>query len=398
MTGGRGNISAVALLAAVLVASTACGDGRGEPSATSAVVAPTQTPAPDTSEPGQGHTIASTSTPRSLPVLRPIWTQRVGGLLARPVVLGSRVVTIVGGDVRTFALVNGTPGWRWSGADYASGLARRWTHDRLFVLGNTTVSDGSMRTLLPGGGTTMEFTPLAGWGVVLGTSGGGPGDTLVGLSAQDGRVLWTRYAGSPFTSGAIEGDVAVVPVSGGLRALDVRTGELRWGVTVGAQTVGGAAASQGRAFVATYRRGGGDVQAFAIEDGAALWKVPAYEPGPPTATGATVYVGTGAGELLAIRARDGSVEWRTDLDVDSCRAAPTAINDVVFVPCKGRKGHLGGLIAIDRTSGEPVAWSGARGRSNLAGPATVAGKRVFVELWPGRLEAYKLGGPELPSS
>ncbi len=316
--------------------------------------------------------------------------------------------------MRSFALVDGTPGWSWRGADGASGLAGRWTYDRIFVLGNELSPDGSTRaflcaldagngselwrTLLPGGGTTMEFAPLVSQGVVLGTSGGGPGATLVGLSAQDGSVLWTHYEGSPFRSGATQGDVAVVPVSGGLRALELRTGELRWGVRVGGQTVDGAAAAQGRAFVATYRSGGGNLRAFAIEDGAALWKVRLHEPGPPTANGAIVYVGTGAGEVLAIQARNGTIVWRTDLDVDSCGAAPTVAGDVVLVPCQGRKGHLGGLIAIDRASGEPIAWSGGRGRSNLAGPAAVARERVFVELWPGGLTAFRLEGQDLPSS
>jgi outer membrane protein assembly factor BamB len=409
MTGRRSNASAVAVLGVVLVATAACGLGHGKPSAAPVNAASDRTWTPDATGSSHEPTTVPTLTPPSLPVLVPVWTRRTGGLIpARPVVLGSRVVTIVGEDVRSFALADGSLGWRWGGADDASGLARRWTHDRIFVLGNTTVPGGSMRaflwaldggdgselwrTLLPGGGTTMEFAPLVSWGVVLGTSGGGAGDTLVGLSAQDGKVLWTRYAGSPFTSGAIYGDVAVVPVSAGLRALELRTGELRWGVSVGAQTVDGAAASHGRAFVATYRSGGGDVQAFAIEDGAALWKVPLYEPGPPTATGAIVYVGTAAGEVLAMRARDGSVVWRTALDVDSCRAAPTVAGDVVLVPCDGGKGHLGGLIAIDRTSGEPVAWSGGRGRFNMAGTAAVARKRVFVELRPGGLTAFRLGG------
>jgi outer membrane protein assembly factor BamB len=416
----RSSISAVAVLAVVLVVSAACGLGREEPSATSADASPTRAWAPGTTGPGDEPTIVPTPPPPSLPVLVPEWTQRTGGWTGsvRPVVLGSRVVTIAGrageGDVRSFALVDGTPGWRWGGADDASGLARRWTHDRIFVLGNELSPDGSMRaslwaldagngselwhTLLPGGGVTMEFTPLVSWGVVLGTSGGGPGDTLVGLSAQDGRVLLTHYEGSPFRSGAIQGDVAVVPVSGGLRALELRTGELRWGARVGGQTVDGAAASQGRAYVATFRSGGGDVQAFAIEDGAALWKVRLYEPGPPTASGASVYVGTGAGEVLAIRARDGSVMWRTDLDVASCRAAPTVAGDVVLVPCEGGKGQLGGLIVIDRASGEPVAWSGGERRFNRAGPAVVARKRVFVELWPGGLAAFRFEGQDLPSS
>ncbi|REJ70697.1 MAG: serine/threonine protein kinase [Planctomycetota bacterium] len=109
----------------------------------------------------------------------------------------------------------------------------------------------------------------------------------------------------------------------------------------------------------------------------------------PAARDGVAYCGTYRGEILAIDAGEGRIDWRYQHPRrrTEYRSSPAVTDDLVIF---GGQNKL--LEAIDRNSGEPV-WS-FRTRGRVDSSPVVVGARVFVGSGDGRLYAVDLASGE----
>jgi outer membrane protein assembly factor BamB len=183
---------------------------------------------------GPGHTFAVPTAAAPAGSLVRAWTRNLGGAVASPLIVGSRVVTAVtsstdGGDrvdVQAFDAVTGTPLW----APIAVG-----------TFPPTLVSDGT-RVFVT---TMMSITAIdLASGRQLWTSLVSPGVSLYNLPSVSGGLVWVNSGGSgvqglnPVTGAVVRryadhrgsGTLALAgtTVYDGQCALDLSTGTVRW--------------------------------------------------------------------------------------------------------------------------------------------------------------------------
>jgi outer membrane protein assembly factor BamB len=155
--------------------------------------------------------------------------------------------------------------------------------------------------------------------------GGGGAPTLVNgvlyvgnraLRASDGAILRAFFQVSPGPLGtdAVADGVVYISDSETLFAWNTTTGAQIWQV-----------APQGGAYIfgvgngAIYAGNGHNLYAYQTSDGTQLWSalvdhsvVSQFDP-LPVSLGSTLYVGTLTGTVVALRASDGAILWRTTL-------------------------------------------------------------------------------------
>lgn len=161
-------------------------------------------------------------------------------------------------------------------------------------------------------------------------------------------VEWRRHLGSGYSGVVVAGGRAVTMFSDGetdhLIALDAATGETLWRVPI----------------APTYRGREG------ANDGPVS---------TPAIAGEAVYALGPRGDLLAVRAADGTILWKTHL-VDVLGAetphwgfggSPLIAGDRLIVPAGGRAGIV---VALDRRTGAPV-WHARRDEVSYQSPMLV---------------------------
>jgi len=149
-----------------------------------------------------------------------------------------------------------------------------------------------------------------------------------------------------------------------LMSVSLETGQSGWSIECSTT----AAPAAGNSLV--FAGGAGFVQAFAQTDGARRWQTPVD--GSITSiywdTG-WLLVATDKSALLAIRAEDGTVVWRRDLE-SALQNAPAPDGDRLYLSLKS-----GALLALAMQTGDPV-WT-----KPLSKPGTgilAVGDRVYI--------------------
>ncbi|GAB0112818.1 PQQ-binding-like beta-propeller repeat protein [Acidisoma sp. C75] len=155
--------------------------------------------------------------------------------------------------------------------------------------------------------------------------------------------------------------------------------------------------SGGRVYAMSAR---GEVSAFAIKDGAPLWKTPVRPKhsrsfdvgGGVSSDGDAVFAATGFGEVLRLDAKSGKILWRSPIDFPA-RSAPTIAGGRLFVSLLDSS-----LAALDAKSGSLIWRHQARSPQTavlgLPAPA-VSGSIVVAGFGSGDLLALNVQSGEV---
>lgn len=302
----------------------------------------------DWSQPGgttsnaPGHLALGASIKKSWSVSAGAGSSTSGRLTATPLVYGGRAYTLdSAATVSAFALGSGARVWQASLKPDTENVSGGFFPTSVGSLFPSSSARGGY-----GGGLA------AGEGKVFGVSGFG---SIAAFDASSGRKIWDRRLTSP------------------IRA---------------APTV-----ADGRLYVVTLD---GRALCLSTVDGTDLWEVPGLPQQAslvtnvsPAVNGDVVVVPYPSGDLIALKASDGSTLWTESLSGRSSRAtqlvaslrnasSPAIADGVVYAV-----GHSGRLIATQTSSGERL-WS-----VRVAGTQTpyVAGGSVYVVSTSGQLFA-----------
>lgn len=253
------------------------------------------------------------------------------------------------------------------------------------------------------------------------------GDSLTCYRLEDGELLWenTPEDRAWTTPTVVEDRVFVASGHGGMRVLDLETGERLATVELPGYVTSPPTPDyrNRRLFVGTDE---GTVHSFGLDD-ADDWQADLFGRTDvalsPTPYG--VYAATTGGEVYCLDAEDGQERWRTKLP-GQITAAPAALTGDVIVPCWNGKlyyleseragepdwaserggfvkgslsvaggtvfgGHGSEVVAIDTDTGEEE-WSTDVG--GMAGGAlAVAGQTLYAGSFGGVVHAFALDGP-----
>ncbi|WP_376087269.1 PQQ-binding-like beta-propeller repeat protein [Roseomonas sp. CCTCC AB2023176] len=177
-------------------------------------------------------------------------------------------------------------------------------------------------------------------------------------------------------------------------AMDPSTGEVRWRARTPAPARGAPTVAGGRIFVTTLEN---HLLALSTEDGRTLWtyrgqQVLAIPLGLPSAAvvGETVVAGFPSGELVALRAADGRVQWSEGVSggPGSRRGGIAELGGITGLPVVAEErviatGMGGTILSVDLRSGRRL-WE--RDVGSATTPA-VAGDWVFLTSTGGELVA-----------
>ena len=197
---------------------------------------------------------------------------------------------------------------------------------------------------------------------------------------------------------AVDGDTAYVgDVDGGVTAIDVATGDVRWEIDVGSAAAGAVTSDGDRIYVAALgsQRDAGAVVALDASDGEELWRTTDDAIGsnvfsaPVIASDAIVVLE--AASVVSLDAADGSLDWRTEI-VNPLRTppflfqatatpAPAASDDSVYVV-----DVTGRTYSLDAATGE-IRWDHALNDPSPASPPVVTDDVVLVVTDSGTLDA-----------
>ena len=106
--------------------------------------------------------------------------------------------------------------------------------DKIFVVAGETLhalnaADGSSAWKAEVGKPSAPILARGGWVIVAG------GGSVTALRAADGKTIWSKSTGAISERPAIDGDGLYLPIAEGrLIALDLKTGNVRWDLKVGA--------------------------------------------------------------------------------------------------------------------------------------------------------------------
>ena len=143
------------------------------------------------------------------------------------------------------------------------------------------------------------------------------------LDRRTGKVRWEKSVRPDAASYFFHGDPYVTTdtivigadtqAEGGVHAFDLATGGERWKVTMGFGVNGPMAGVERRAFAYAPRQG--EVVGFDVDSGEVRWRVPARVPGfeGPAVVRNRVFAGTDDGMLRAMNAETGREEWNAAL-------------------------------------------------------------------------------------
>lgn len=236
---------------------------------------------------------------------------------------------------------------------------------------------------------------------------GSPAGITYAFDGATGAVLWSQVLGNDGNTAAMspgtDGDLVVVgirrfgnPITGGIAALDARTGVVRWRREFSPSRPGQDAGSLGGAVFAgnlvVVTADDGRVYGLARADGAVRW-VGAPRPENVAAGGDTrplalagqrdnqvVVAGSTTGTLTAFDAVSGTVRWEASADRGSAYAPLAADASQVYAT------HLGGqLAAFDVATGR-VRW--IAGDTDAAGEFTPSPALADDVLYVGGLNGF----------
>ncbi|MBQ6972956.1 MAG: PQQ-binding-like beta-propeller repeat protein [Synergistaceae bacterium] len=218
----------------------------------------------------------------------------------------------------------------------------------------------------------------------------------VSASAFSGHEAWKLKLDSPLTSGIAvsEGALFFGLESGTACAVNVNTGRIIWEVA-GDNSVYGMP-SVVRDMV-IFARGDGEVIALKASDGSFVWATGglggrdirgrAVNDGLSDGTsagGGMVYVSKADSKVHAYRDSDGRTAWTYTTSDQGVRSAPTYSDGLVFV------GEYDGIFSIiDAKTGRRLNGGGAGGAVNT--PAAANGN-VYFSSWDGSVNAVKIKG------
>ena len=210
-------------------------------------------------------------------------------------------------------------------------------------------------------------------------SSGGSGGSAYGVRASDGAILWRVKTDEDaiLTPPLLSGPTAYVATDHSAYALDARSGRIVWHVTTwrssGVAVRTAPVLANGVLYVMT---GAGDIIALRASDGAALWRkaLQGATASPLVVVGGAVFVSDAAGIVTTLQARTGAVLWRRKLgQLCDGPSPPPGILYTCGVRFTPNDPLFATLTAIDATTGATI-WS----RS----PFAIAGKNPPVEV-PG---------------
>jgi outer membrane protein assembly factor BamB len=216
--------------------------------------------------------------------------------------------------------------------------------------------------------------------------------------AADPRPVWRVTVGRGIAGGpALTEDLVIVSmVDRQVAVLERATGDVIWRRRLPNALGAGPLADGDRIVVATQEEDG-RVYALQLATGARIWSAPAGDVAVPLAMDdSIVFAATTTGDVLALRASDGTRLWRIRLP-GAVRAAPLPTPAGVVVATA-----TDSLFLLETAGGRVLVRAGMRG-SVLAAP-TLAGPVVVVGTSAGELAAFRadsltprwrldLGGP-----
>jgi len=223
---------------------------------------------------------------------------------------------------------------------------------------------------------------------------------VTALSASSGSTIWRvslvpeneREEGGFGGGLAIEnGRLYVATGFGTVVALDAATGKVLWTKNIGVPVRASPTAVNDKVFVVTTE---GHVYALAGYDGGELWtyrgipeRTSIISNPSPAVEGGVVVVPYPSGELVALRADDGTPVWTESLARTRAISSLASLSDAARPAIAGgvvyAVAHGGRLVATDIKSGERL-WS-----LNVAGTQApvIAGDTLFVVDTSGQLHA-----------
>lgn len=227
---------------------------------------------------------------------------------------------------------------------------------------------------------------------------------LYAVDQSTGKEKWKYKSSMPVTSSpAVVGDILYfVSTAGGLGAIDVATGKLKWvlpteyerkfeaknlhGYPPASQTIPDAwdifvsspAVDNGKVY---FGSGDGNVYAVDAQTGVLQWKFPTKDVvhASPAVVNNTVYIGSWDSYLYAIDADSGQQKWAFKTGEDPTihnqvgfQSSPAVVDGTVYVGC--RDAHL---YAVDAATGHKK-WDYPTSKSWVIGTPTVRDGVVYV--------------------
>jgi len=308
-----------------------------------------------------------------VPPFKTAWSLGGNALLEFPAsISGNNLYYLDGGaTVKRVNLTTGKLIWeRHIGLRSASSPALDPKHELLFVSVLSTVGTGvsdfdgvfaavsmksgkvAWKVSVPSG---TESSPIViGNSVYFGDQGG----TLYSLNVLTGKLNWSLQTSGPVKAGPAyaDGNLYFGNYGGSFYAVNAKSGKIVWTASPGGEFYSTPAIAFGRVYVGN---NSGAAYSFALSNGAEAWSrnVGGYAySGPAVADtpglGPTVYIGSYDGDLYALNAQTGAVEWTYALPASrpSISGAVTDINNVVYVSAVSD--HLS--YGVNGTTGKPV--------------------------------------------
>ncbi len=171
-------------------------------------------------------------------------------------------------------------------------------------------------------------SPVVGEGRVF----AGAGDTMYGLDAATGALLWKhRERLADMADGAVWNGVVYYPTSlGDVHAVRGATGKPLWTWAAGSGIFGGLTLSQGVIYVGAVN---GRTYALDARTGHELWRADTLSsvfPAPAVAGGVVYVATTGSFKLYALDAATGAMVWTGDMGYES-ESTPAVGDGMVYV-------------------------------------------------------------------
>lgn len=197
---------------------------------------------------------------------------------------------------------------------------------------------------------------------------------LIALDARTGRTLWE------YPTGIVESSAVVVDhtvffcsywysSSGQVIALDTRTHRMRWSITLPGKLTSSVAYEAGRVYVASYS---GELYALSATDGHELWR--AYAGGSiyssPSVGYGRVFIASKGGAVYSFAATSGRLMWAAPVGGEVYGSTALA-GGTVYVGSFG-----GGFYALDAWTGA-LRWSFYPGSPVLGSPTVMDGLVYF---------------------
>lgn len=251
--------------------------------------------------------------------------------------------------------------------------------------------------------------------VVAGTYlGGGDSDdvhSLIALDTSNGDIQWERSvepSGAVNPSPPLYVDGTLIHGRHALKAFDPSDGTLRWENPEASWLSGSTVAGDS---IIVF--GPGRTRCYDRTDGTERWMSPVGGRGRPAVDGSDVFVTVGS-EIIALERTTGEEQWRVEHDAfpsvfqdmedgqlqPGPLSTPVLDDDTVYVAAGSRAaavGDHGGLVAFDRSTGEPrftldveselgsyatpVEGERFSDPTGLYGPPALAEGRLYVRGW-----------------